>query len=352
MSSSLALSQPLLRWLREDPAWAALPLAQRARLAWQARWGSINSGVARALAAQGTLVALEDPVLIVGPWRSGTTVMHELLGAALGSTTPLTWQCMDACSFELLPHRHRGGRDPVVARPMDGLQISGESPQEDEFALLALGIDSAYRAFWMPQRIGELQHTLDPQYWLDQPQWLDAWEAFLRGVLRTATLPRQPLILKSPNHTYRLRAILQRFPRTHVVWMARDPAAIWHSNRKMWSSMFAAHGLSASNSDALDAFLVRALEEAASTLDWCSQNLDHARWTVVRQEALQADPVATMQGVQRALELQRETNSAAFDAAVARIGSGRVERYAQAPPPVALPAIEALRGAQDAALAA
>lgn len=350
MSSSLALSQPFLHWLRKDPAWAALPLAQRARLAWQARWGSINSGVARTLAAQGEALTLQDPVLIVGPWRSGTTAMHELLAAALGSTTPLTWQCMNACAFELSPRRRRSGR--TIVRPMDGLEISDASPQEDEFALLALGIDSAYRAFWMPHRIGALQHTLDPQYWLEQPQWLDVWEAFLRGVLRTATLPRQPLILKSPNHTFRLRAILQRFPRTRVVWMARDAATIWHSNRKMWLSMFATHGLTASNSDALDAFLVRALVEAASMLDWCSQNLDHARWTVVRQEALQADPVATLQGVQRALNLQRETSSAVFDAAVARIGSGRVERYAQAPPPVALPAIEALRGAQDAALAA
>ena len=88
--------------------------------------------------------------------------MHELLTAATGWPTPLTWQCMNATAFQLLP---APPAQSGVARPMDGLEISPLSPQEDEFALLSLGVDSAYRGFLMPERLPELLHTLDPAYW-------------------------------------------------------------------------------------------------------------------------------------------------------------------------------------------
>ena len=303
--SSLALSQPLLGWLREDPAWAALPMAQRARLVWQARWGSINSGLTSALATQRAPVPLEDPVLIVGPWRSGTTVMHELLAAAIGSTTPRTWQCMNACAFELTPRR-RGAA--AIARPMDGLEISDESPQEDEFALLSLGIDSAYRAFWMPHRIGELRHTLDPQYWLDHPQWLDAWERFLRGVLATnGHAAAQPLLLKSPGHTYRVASILRRFPRARLVWMVRDPSEVFHSNRKMWSQMFVAHGLAAPHPSALDDFLAEMLSATACVLE-DSLDLTFDRLVYVAHESLLERPADVMASVRESLRLPTATD--------------------------------------------
>ncbi len=347
--SSLALSQPLLRWLREDPAWTALSLPQRARLAWQAHWGSTNSRLGQALAAQREPMTLDDPLLIAGPWRSGTTVMHELLAAALGSTTPLTWQCMNACAFELTPRRS-GGRS--IARPMDGLEISDDSPQEDEFALLALGVDSAYRAFWMPHRIGELQHTLDPQYWLARPQWLTTWEAFLRGLLRTASQPRQPLILKSPNHTYRLPSILQRFPRTRIVWMARPAGEVFQSNRLMWQMMFDRHGLGPADTDRTDRFIAAALDAAAQALRWCMQTMDRRQWTVIAHDALVADPGAAVDAVMQHLRLNAPTRGASFDLTLARLQSGRIQQHdLRTLPPVAVSPCRQLDAAQADALA-
>ena len=250
----LAGSRPLLAWLRAHPSWRALPLALRSRIAWQAQWGSLNARLAAASAP--AAVPLRDPLLIAGPWRSGTTVMHELLTAATGWPTPRTWQCMNACAFQL--GRPASG-NAVLARPMDGLAIRADSPQEDEFALLTLGVDSAYRAFWMPQRLDELTYTLDPDWWLAHPRWLESWEAFLQGVLRAEAGDRgdRRLILKSPNHTYRLRAIRARYPSVQVVWMARRATDVFLSNRKMWRSMFAAHALPNARIDdaALDAFL-------------------------------------------------------------------------------------------------
>ena len=329
MSGGLALSRPLLQWLREDPAWRQLPIAVRARLHWQAGWGSVNARLSDATAiGADERTVLQDPVLIVGPWRSGTTVMHELLVAATGCPTPLTWQCMNACAFQLGTVRRATA---TLARPMDGLEIRHDSPQEDEFALLTLGVPSAYRGFWMPHRLSELQATLSPDFWLDNAEWLPAWEAFLRGVLRTSDgAARQPLILKSPNHSFRLPAILRRFPRTRVLWMARSAGDVMASNRKMWRAMFERHGLMPADSAPLDAFLAAAFEAATQALGWCEARLPAAQWTIVPHEALVAAPQETTRAVCRHLWADIEINEPALAQALAQTASGRIERYAAA----------------------
>jgi hypothetical protein len=326
MRGGLALSRPLLRWLRQDPAWPQLPAALRARAAWQAGWGSLNARLSLSLDhGESVRPVLQDPLLIVGPWRSGTTVMHELLTAATGCTTPLTWQCMNACAFQLGAPR---ASTAALARPMDGLEIRHDSPQEDEFALLTLGVPSAYRAFWMPHRIGELHDMLSPACWLGDPDWLAAWEGFLRGVLQSrGAAARQPLILKSPNHTYRLPAILRRFPGARLVWMARSAGEVMASNRKMWRAMFAAHGLTPADNVALDAFLAAALQGAAQTLAWCHEHVPPTQWCVVRHDALLAAPQETVRTLCRHLAGELTIDEAALEQAVARTATGRVERY-------------------------
>ncbi len=344
---SLALSAPLYRWLAQDPQWSALPLRWRAMAGWQAGWGSFNSGLSRAIAAQAGPVELKDPLLILGPWRSGTTVMHELLTAASGSATPLTWQCMNACAFQL---NRKGPAGPAAAaRPMDGLEVRNDSPQEDEFALLTLGAPSAYRAFWMPHRIHELHATLEQEYWLANPQWLQHWESFLRGVLRATPDARQPLLLKSPNHTFRVQSILKRFPRSQLVWVARDPSDVFHSNRKMWLQMFATHGVTAPEPAALDRFLIDAFERTADALAWCDTHLPIEQLVVVRHDELLADPEAVVQAVWRRLADGRPSLAAQLREAVQRTRRGRVETYASTIPANALPAVSALAAAQDRA---
>jgi hypothetical protein len=343
MATSLSLSKELLRWMRADPSWSRLPLAQRALMGWKAHWGSLNARLSASM-IDAERTELQAPVLIVGPWRSGTTVMHELLYAATDCATPLTWQCMNATAFAL-----QGGQadaQAVVARPMDGLDIGARTPQEDEFALLTLGAASAYRAFLQPQRLGEVLDCLDQQYWLAHSQWLKPWETFLRGVVRTASQEQrtQPLILKSPNHTFRLQAILRRFPQARLVWMGRTPADVWFSNQKMWRAMFAAHALRADPGAGLDTFLVRALQASADTLN---QLLDQDRPLVYcSQEALRADPRATTARVLRELDLPRAADAARFEAALASTARGKTEIYREPPPESAGAALAALAAAQ------
>ena len=348
----LPLTRELLRWLQQDPAWTGLPWGTRAALQWQAALGSLNAGLAgmaRPTPIDQRATALVDPVLVLGPWRSGTTVMHELLAAATGLATPRTWQCMNATAFTAMPPRRRNAT--AVARPMDGLAIHAQSPQEDEFALLTLGADSAYRGFLMPHRLAELAPTLSPAYWLAQPQWLAPWERFLTDVLRSTPQARQPLLLKSPNHSFRLAAILRRFPRTRGVWMLRDATAVYHSNLKMWRTMFARYGLTAPLPGALEDFIALALQSCADILAVQSQSWTQGGWALVQQSRLRNDAAAVVREVLARLELPSTVDEPALAAALAATALGREQRYDNAPLPAAAErAVRALDAAQSQAL--
>jgi hypothetical protein len=201
----------------------------------------------------------------------------------------------------------------------------------------------------MPHRIDELRTALDPDYWLANSQWLGHWEGFLHGVLRATPGARQPLLLKSPNHTFRVRSILKHFPRSRLVWMARDPSDVFHSNRKMWLQMFETHGVTAPDPAALDHFLIDAFEKTADALAWCDTHLPIEQLVVVRHDELLAEPEAVVQAVWRRLGNGRPSQAAALREAVQRTRQGRVETYAATIPANALRAVSALAGAQDRA---
>lgn len=314
---------------------------------WQSFWFEVNLALQRSLplpVSEGT-----DPVFILGLWRSGTTFLHELLGACPGMIYPATWQCMSPASFRF--------RSPPVAgnsviRPMDGFTIDPFSPQEDEFALLALGVPSIYRGFFDPRRLAELAYWLRLDAWsAKRPDgWMNTWREFLAGVVDGK--PGR-LLLKSPNHTFRIRALIEAFPNAAYVWIARDPVELFFSNRKMWSSMFQRYALWGWEMPALDLFLRQAFESAARCLDYATGALPAKSLAVIDFARLTGSPVATTVALSIRLGLgDREKCGSAVAEAASRKTDYRADAYDGGKlSPVAADGLEQLQIAQRAALA-
>src|SRR5882724_3153170 len=214
-----------LAWIRDGGTPSRASWSGRLMLGWQNYWFDRTLGLQRRLPSAPALSS--DPVFILGLWRTGTTHLHELFSACPGLLCAATWQCMNPASLRLnaAPRQSR-----MMQRPMDHLSISALSPQEDEFALLALGVPSIYRGFLDPRRLPELSQWLDPAVWAsgEPPGWTTAWQEFLSGVVAGRS---GRLTLKSPSHTFRVRALTEFFPKASYVWLIRDPVATFLSNR-------------------------------------------------------------------------------------------------------------------------
>ena len=105
----------------------------------------------------------KPPVFIVGHWRSGTTLTHELMSRDKNLAFPSNYDAFVPSHFlvsaplvkwpvkMLLPRK----------RPFDNMNIDVDYPQEDDFALMAMGAVSYYRRFGFPDQQDSFIELLD-----------------------------------------------------------------------------------------------------------------------------------------------------------------------------------------------
>ncbi len=105
------------------------------------------------------------PIFILGHWRSGTTLLHEMLVNDPQFASPSTYQCFAPWHFvvsEWLMVRFGSFLLPKK-RPMDNMEAGWELPQEDEFALMNLGVPTPYLRIAFPQSQPSALEYLDLQ---------------------------------------------------------------------------------------------------------------------------------------------------------------------------------------------
>lgn len=236
-----------------------------------------------------------EPIVILGHWRSGTTLLHELMARDPRLFAPTTVQCACPSHFVvseqfaqdwlgfLLPKR----------RPMDGMPMGYDRPQEDELALCNLGLPSPWWLVAFPNEpppdplYTDLQGVDDAA----RQRWLRAWIDFLRHV--QFEHPGR-LVLKNPLHTYRVPLIRGVFPEAEFLHIVRDPYDLVPSCLHFWRKMFDQYGLQRATCENLEeqvfASIVAMDARIASTWDTIPERQRYR----IRYEDLVADPIATL----------------------------------------------------------
>ncbi len=184
------------------------------------------------------------PIFVIGHWRSGTTLLHDLLSADPAHGYPTTYQCFFPNHFLLTGGAVRRWFNIFLPkrRPMDNVAVGVDRPQEDEFALVNLGLKSPMVSMaWPrhgPQDMDYLElTTLDPAA---RSVWDQTFIWFLR---RLSFRQRKRIVLKSPAHTARIDTLVRLCPGARFVHIARDPLSVVPSSFKLWKALNSVQGL-------------------------------------------------------------------------------------------------------------
>ena len=247
---------------------------------------------------------LHDPLFIIGHWRTGTTLLHELLVLDEQHTYPNTYQCLEPNHFLLTERLFKRWFRFMMPqhRPMDNMPVGWERPQEDEFALCMMGQPSPYLTIAFPNHPPQDQAALDLG---DLPPrvrqgWKNAFLRFLRHL--TFKDPRR-LVLKSPTHTCRIPALLELFPDARFVHIVRDPYVVFPSTINLWKSLYVAHGLQRPTFAGLEENVFSTFTHLYARLEQSKHLLAPNRFHELRYEDLLADPVGQMRLLYERLEL-------------------------------------------------
>ena len=281
-------------------------------LDWQTRlayWrgGASNSLLARIQHASHadkiTTAVPAPPLFLLGFWRSGTTLLHELFCCDTQFGFASTYACMNPSHFLLTEKWTRLRTSEETRRPMDSMQYSWASPQEDEFALLALGAPSAYEAVIVPSLMRNARSLLDVRQRSDEE--LNRWIQALQYFIRLLTVQQgKALVLKSPPHGFRLPLLPSLFPLARYVVLERNPYEVFASNVKLWRTLFDLYSLEAVSSDEIEAFVLAAYVLHEDAIAEGARHIDPRLIARVRYEELIADPVGQMARLYEELELE------------------------------------------------
>jgi hypothetical protein len=235
------------------------------------------------------------PIFIIGHWRSGTTLLHELLSLDERHSSPTTYACMEPNHFLLTERLFTRWLSFLTPnrRPMDDMAAGFDRPQEDEFALCMLGQPSPYWKIAFPNQRPGIQDETN----LEElpPQALAAWKRTFLQFLRELTFkdPRR-LILKSPPHSYRIKTLLELFPDARFVHIVRDPFVVFSSTIKLWKSLYDNHALQNPTFAGLEEQVLRDFVRLHEKIEEGTESLDPDRFYELRYEDLVRDPVRSM----------------------------------------------------------
>lgn len=245
------------------------------------------------------------PLFILGHWRSGTTLLHNLLALDRRFVAPTQYQVSFPGHF-LLTERWlpRLLKDTLPERrPMDAMALGWNTPGEDEIALLLLTLASPYLRAAFPSGGATVDHFDDLRRNLTANE-LAQWKTTYLRFLKKVTLSRPgTLLLKSPAHTGRIPLLLEIFPDAKFVYLVRNPYDVVASTCHLERVLSDANGLTRSTPTDLEQRAIASYRQLYDAYHLHRALVPSERRCELRFEDLTADPIGSLERLYQQLTL-------------------------------------------------
>ncbi len=249
-------------------------------------------------------VIKDDPVFIIGHWRSGTTFLHYLLSQdkhfaftnVFEGRNPHTF----LCNQHLLEKRlkmYKGQK-----RIMDNVKVRISSPAEDEFALAVITLKSPLIGWLFPQNRSYYDRYMTFEDVPDKElaEWKDMYLFFIKKL--TYKYNKQ-LLLKSPLNTARIHHLLDIFPEAKFIHIHRNPYDVFRSSVKLFNTAVRNSDLTNADSNYEDYIITHYKEMYDAFFKALPQIADN-NFCDVSFEALEMDGLSVVQHIYRKLEIE------------------------------------------------
>lgn len=255
-----------------------------------------------------TVAAQEFPpstVFIIGHWRSGTTLLHELLAQDPQLARVTLLQAAFPLDFLTTAARPMLKRIIPRQRPMDGMKVHLDSPWEEEMAMACFGSLSYFHTFFFPRQTRNVYRRSVHFDGLTERQidsWWSDYRYFLQKVLSRE--PGLPLLLKNPANTARISALRAQFPSAKFIHVHRNPYEVFASTLFMHQTLQKFWALQDSVEEELEEAL---LKNHADLLNACfqqSRGLCPNEYVEIAFDDLKSAPIPLLQSIYDSLGLQ------------------------------------------------
>ena len=247
------------------------------------------------------------PIFIIGHWRSGTTLLHEYMIRDAQFSFADTYACFVPEHFITSRFTVR----PIVnvlmpkKRPIDNMEAGFDRPQEDEFALVSMGLPSPYRNIVFANNGLDIDReylTLRDVSDEDRKTWLDGIDTFLKTL--TVFYPGKRIVLKSPPHTGRIKTLLERYPNAKFIHIHRNPYSIFPSTYNLWMRLSTDEGAQRPSGEGMEDYVFDSLNTMYDAFEEDVKLLSTNQFCDIGFKELTSAPVETLRKIYQTLELE------------------------------------------------
>lgn len=256
-------------------------------------------------AAQLARTAIHPPIFVVGHWRSGTTLVHELLALDAQFAYPNLFQVANPHTCLVLEKTVEAemGHESAQSRPMDNMQVTFRSPGEDEAAMAMHSLRSPIIGWAFPRREAfyDRYHSFCDAPAADLNAWREAMLSFFK---KLSLRYDKPLVLKSPIHTARIKILLDMFPKARFIHIRRDPYTVFRSTQQLYAKAVPYSYLQEPDPAKIDAGILRRYTMMYSAFFADCPYIPAGQFYELRFEDLERDMVGQIGQAYEALGLQ------------------------------------------------
>ena len=249
-----------------------------------------------------------QPIFILGHWRSGTTYLHSLLcqDTQMGYTTTFQSVFPDTIFNTLGNFLFEGFAKLFMPgkRAGDNVALGTKLPQEEEFALGHKTPISFY-FFWMfPLKIKEYYKRFILFEEIESSQ-LESWKSDYKLLIKKAlkNTNGEIYLSKNPPNTARIVVLLEMFPNAKFIHIHRSPVEVFLSTHNFISKMLPHLQLQNLPQGVIDGMVFELYKDLMS--DYLKQRelIPKGNLVELSFDSLQEDPMGVLNNIYKELNL-------------------------------------------------
>lgn len=248
-----------------------------------------------------------DPLFILGHWRSGTTVIHNVMSQdkRFGYTT--TYQTV-------FPNIVLWGQDffkRTMAylmpdkRPADNMELNVDFPQEEEFALSNMTPCNYYNFWYFPRDMRkEADHFLTFKNATDKEK-NEFKEQFKKLVkISMENTGGDQYLSKNPPHTARVKELLEIYPNAKFIYIIRNPYTVLESTRNFFYKTIIPLQLQDVDNDEFELNIMSVYKEMYDKYEHDKHLIPAGNLIEIKFEEFEISPAETIKRIYNELSLE------------------------------------------------
>ena len=250
-------------------------------------------------------VKTKPPIFIIGHWRSGTTLMQNILANDNQFAYPNLYQVTN-------PHTFLISEETLITklfsvfvpkkRLFDNVPFGLKAPHEDEFIAWHSSGLTPCMSWNFPNSAEQFDKYLSLKECNENE--INRWQDDLIIFLKKLTYKyNKTIVLKSPQHTARIKRLLKMFPQARFIHIYRNPYRVYQSTKKLHEFVYRISTFQKFDADKIHQRILKQYNEIYDRYFEEKEAIPKKQLVEVKFESFEDRPLEILESVYKILNL-------------------------------------------------